>query len=57
VFDGLQAQLAANRSEFYRDLAAGSFYGFNRPGAKASEAVIENWWRRILSEPSVESAR
>ena len=36
----LQAQLAANRSEFYRDLAAGPFYGFNRPGAKASEAII-----------------
>ena len=43
MFDGLQAQLAANRSEFYRDLAAGPFYGYNRPGAKASEAVIENW--------------
>ncbi len=40
VFDGLQAQLAANRSEFYRDLASGPFYGYNRPGAKASEAVI-----------------
>src|SRR5262249_25100909 len=44
VFDGLQAQLAANRSVFYRDLAAGPFYGFNRPGAKSSEAIIENWW-------------
>src|SRR5580700_2811718 len=46
VFDGLQAQLAANRSEFYRDLAAGPFYGYNRPGAKPSEAVIQNWWRQ-----------
>src|SRR6201984_1625808 len=46
VFDGLQAQLAANRSEFYRNLAAGPFYGYNRPGAKASEAVIQNWWRQ-----------
>jgi len=46
VFDGLQAQLAANRSIFYRDLAAGPFYGFNRPGAKASEAIIQNWWRQ-----------
>ena len=46
VFDGLQAQLAANRSVFYRDLAAGPFYGFNRPGAKSSEAIIENWWRQ-----------
>jgi non-heme chloroperoxidase len=46
VFDGFQAQLAANRSQFYRDVAAGPFYGYNRPGAKASEAVIENWWRQ-----------
>jgi non-heme chloroperoxidase len=46
VFDGFQAQLAANRSQFYRDIAAGPFYGYNRPGAKASEAVIENWWRQ-----------
>src|SRR5436190_1200748 len=46
VFDGLQAQLAAGRSQFYRDLASGPFYGFNRPGAKSSEAVIQNWWRQ-----------
>jgi non-heme chloroperoxidase len=46
VFDGLQAQLAASRSEFYRDMAAGPFYGFNRPGAQASEAIIANWWRQ-----------
>jgi non-heme chloroperoxidase len=46
VFDGFQAQLAANRSQFYRDVAAGPFYGYNRPGAKPSEAVIQNWWRQ-----------
>ena len=46
VFDDFQAQLAANRSEFYRDVAARPFYGFNRPGAKPSEAVIQNWWRQ-----------
>src|SRR5216684_2189250 len=46
VFDGFQAQLAANRSQFYRDLPAGPFYGYNRPGAKASEAIIQNWWRQ-----------
>jgi non-heme chloroperoxidase len=45
VLDDLQAQLAANRSEFYRDLPVGPFYGYNRLGAKASEAVIQNWWR------------
>src|SRR6476619_1802403 len=46
VFDGFQAQVAANRSEFYRDLASGPFYGFNRPGATPSEPIIENWWRQ-----------
>ena len=46
VFDGFQKQLAANRSQFYRDVPAGPFYGFNRPGAKPSEAIIQNWWRQ-----------
>ena len=46
VFDDLQAQLAANRSQFYRALPEGPFYGYNRPGVKASEAVIANWWRQ-----------
>ena len=46
VFDDLQAQLAASRTEFYYDLASGPFYGYNRPGAKISEAVIRNWWRQ-----------
>ena len=46
VFDDMQAQLAANRSEFYRGVAAGPFYGFNRPGVQAREPLIENWWRQ-----------
>jgi non-heme chloroperoxidase len=46
VFDGMQAQLAANRSNFYFDLASGPFYGFNRPGAKVSQAIIWNWVRQ-----------
>jgi non-heme chloroperoxidase len=46
VFDGLQAQVANNRAQFYRDLPAGPFYGFNRPGAKVSEGIIQNWWRQ-----------
>jgi non-heme chloroperoxidase len=45
VFDGLQAQLAANRAQFYRDFAAGPFYNYNKTG-KPSEAVIDNWWRQ-----------
>ena len=40
VFDDLRKSLAANRAQFYRDLAAGPFYGFNRPGAKPLEGVI-----------------
>ena len=46
VFDGLRKQLAAGRSQFYLDFASGPFYGYNRPGAKASQAVIWNWWRQ-----------
>lgn len=46
VFDDLQAQLAANRSVFYRALPAGPFYGFNRDGVESDEAIIENWWRQ-----------
>ncbi|TDD70463.1 alpha/beta hydrolase [Jiangella aurantiaca] len=46
VFDDLQAQLAANRSQFYRALPEGPFYGFNRPGMQSSEAIIANWWRQ-----------
>lgn len=46
VFDDLQAQLAANRSEFYRALPTEPFYGFNRPGVESSEAIIANWWRQ-----------
>jgi non-heme chloroperoxidase len=46
VFDGFRTALAANRAQFYRDVPAGPFYGFNRPGAKVSEGVIGNWWRQ-----------
>jgi non-heme chloroperoxidase len=45
VFDDFQAALAANRSQFYRDVAAGPFYNYNKTG-KPSEATIENWWRQ-----------
>ena len=46
VFDGLRASLAANRAQFYRDIASGPFYGFNRPGARPIEGAIANWWRQ-----------
>ncbi|HWL72082.1 MAG TPA: alpha/beta hydrolase [Geminicoccus sp.] len=46
VFDGFRAALAANRAQFYVDIPAGPFYGFNREGAKVSQGVIDNWWRQ-----------
>ena len=46
VFDGFRKSLAANRSRFYTDLAAGPFYGFNRPGVEADPSLIQNWWRQ-----------
>jgi non-heme chloroperoxidase len=46
VFDGFRAAQVANRAQFFRDVAAGPFYGFNRPGAKVSEPVVDNWWRQ-----------
>jgi len=46
VFDGFRSQLAANRAQFYLDIASGPFYGFNRAGATVSQGVITNWWRQ-----------
>ena len=46
VFDGFRSALVANRAQFYVDVPAGPFYGFNRPGAKVSQGVIDNWWRQ-----------
>ncbi|MFA6268139.1 MAG: alpha/beta hydrolase [Pseudolabrys sp.] len=46
VFDGFRAALAANRSQFYLDVASGPFFGFNRPGAKVIQGAIWNWWRQ-----------
>ena len=46
VFDGFRQALAANRAQFYLDVASGPFYGFNRDGAEASQGTIQNWWRQ-----------
>jgi non-heme chloroperoxidase len=46
VFDGFRNGVAANRAQFYLDIASGPFYGFNRDGAKVSQGVIQNWWRQ-----------
>jgi non-heme chloroperoxidase len=49
VFDGFRQALAANRAQFYLDVASGPFYGFNREGAKVSEGMIRNWWRQGMA--------
>jgi non-heme chloroperoxidase len=49
VFDGFRKALAANRTQFFLDVASGPFYGFNRPGAKVSQGIIENWWRQGMT--------
>ena len=46
VLDSLRKEVATNRAQFYLDFASGPFYGFNRPGAKVSQGVIQNWWRQ-----------
>ena len=46
VFDGFQSQTNNNRAQFFLDVPAGPFYGYNRPGAKASQGTIMNWWRQ-----------
>ncbi len=48
VLDGMRQQYAATRAQFYLDFASGPFYGFNRPGAKVSQGVIQNWWRQAM---------
>ncbi|WP_175823534.1 alpha/beta hydrolase [Burkholderia sp. BCC0419] len=46
VFDGLRKGLAENRAQFFIDVPAGPFYGFNRPDAIVHQGVIQNWWRQ-----------
>jgi non-heme chloroperoxidase len=44
VFDGIRLGSSADRSQFYRDLASGPFFGANRPGAKVSQGMIDSFW-------------
>ncbi len=49
VFDDFRKQLAANRAQFYLDVAGGPFYGFNRSGAVVSQGIVLNWWRQGMA--------
>jgi len=44
VFDGIRAGSVKDRSQLYLDIASGPFYGYNRPGAKPSQGIINSWW-------------
>lgn len=44
VFDGIREGSIADRSKLYRDIASGPFFGFNRPGAVASQGMIDAFW-------------
>jgi len=44
VFDGFRAAQIADRSQFFKDVPSGPFFGFNRPGAKVSQGMIDSWW-------------
>ncbi|MDQ0347606.1 alpha/beta fold hydrolase [Ancylobacter vacuolatus] len=46
VFDGFRKATADNRAQFFLDVPAGPFYGFNREGAKVYPGVVNNWWRQ-----------
>jgi len=48
VFDGFREAYLADRTQFYYDVASGPFYGFNRPDAKVSAGLIDNWWRQSM---------
>jgi len=45
-YDENRARSVADRSQFYRDIASGPFYGANRPGAKVSQGVIDRFWQQ-----------
>ncbi len=44
VFVGIRAGSLADRSQLYKDIASGPFFGFNRPGAKVSQGLIDSFW-------------
>jgi non-heme chloroperoxidase len=44
AFDKIRLGSIADRSQFYRDLAGGPFFGANRPGAKVSQGMIDSFW-------------
>jgi len=48
VFDDTRAAMVADRSKIFREIPAGPFYGFNRPGATVDPAMVEFWWLQAM---------
>lgn len=48
VFDGIRAGSIKDRSQLYKDIAGGPFFGFNRPGAKPSQGIIDSFWLQSM---------
>jgi non-heme chloroperoxidase len=48
-FDSVRAAMIANRSQLFRDIPAGPFYGFNRAGADVSQGLIDGWWHQGMT--------
>ncbi|MFN9469925.1 alpha/beta fold hydrolase [Acidovorax sp.] len=52
VFDSLRKGSLDNRSQLYKDIASGPFFGFNRPGAKPSAGLIDSFWAQGMQAGS-----
>jgi non-heme chloroperoxidase len=46
IFDGIRQNSLQDRSQLYRDMASGPFFGANRKGAKVSQGVMDSFWRQ-----------
>jgi non-heme chloroperoxidase len=46
VFDGFRSAMIANRAQFFLDVPTGPFFGYNKPGAKSSQGLIQSWWQQ-----------
>jgi non-heme chloroperoxidase len=57
VFDGFCTAYLADRAPFFLDVASGPFFGFNRPGAKVSQGLIQSWWMQGMMSRRVQVQR
>ncbi|CEL04968.1 Putative Alpha/beta fold family hydrolase [Aspergillus calidoustus] len=49
VFDSFREAMQRDRAQFFLDVPTGPFFGFNRPGVKASQGLIQSWWRQGMN--------